>query len=60
MILTHAKQLHSMYPDQSIRDQINFIEECPIHLDVNDIVLHYIARMDNKQALLMNEEDSPF
>ncbi len=60
IVLDHAKQLHSMYPDQSIRDHINFVEECPVYLDINDIVCQYMARMDNKPALLMNEEESPF
>jgi len=60
MVLNHAKQLHSMYPDQPIVDQIDFIEACPIHLDVNDIVIHYMNRLENKNSVMNDDNESPF
>jgi len=55
-VLRFAQQLHSLAPHKSIESQIKYIQECPIHLDINDIAAWYLNNVDT----VINNEVMPF
>jgi hypothetical protein len=49
-VLEKAQLLNDLFPTSGLREKINFVNECPMSLTIDDIVAKYLDNLSKRKS----------